>query len=327
MAKKVSKKAAKKKTARQGRKVSDLKMPENYSISKTGITQSLIKTWLFCPLAFLYVVNLFRPKKPKSPALTWGSLVHDVLEKIYNRHRIGKKITDYMINKWIDAYELEGRSMSESEFDKAKASVILTEYVRYYPEDFTRRKWLALEPTMKVMYMGFKLMGKIDGKFSVKEKIWHLETKTKSIIDSDTLQLALSFDFQNLMYILMDEKKTGQKIQGVLYNVIRNPGHRQLAGESLKEYCQRLRAEIQKNPEHFFIRFEIAYTEKDKKNFQDELMKKLSIINSMTKGELRFFKNENSCVGGRFKCDYLEACSTGVIGNNYRKEKELFPEL
>jgi len=291
-----------------------------YSMRTNGITQSLLSTWCQCPRKALFKVN--RWEGFKRDTTNFGTLVHNVLEKLYlNKSVINNNntTTTKVLGKWIDETESDAISA-------LKAMVIMVNYVKLYKSDFTTKKFEQVEQKFDIPFFGFRLLGKIDGVYRDKSgKLWIIEHKTKSQINEDDLMLKLSFDFQNLFYIICTELIYDEPVQGVLYNVIRNPAHRQGKGQSIMDFQKKLQVEIDKDHSHFFMRYEIPYTQKQKDYFQMELNEKLNAMNNQIEGGKLAYKVQGAC-SSPFKCEFLNACSSDTM-TGYSQKKELFSEL
>jgi hypothetical protein len=307
--------------------------PSDYRLGVTGITQTIFETFLRCRQCFKLTLNRYEPVGARN-ITAFGSLVHYCLDKIYsytiaNRGAIP---TEEMNREWIQDFRLNCRDdfknirEADVEILVGIAFIILCEYVLYYKEDFKEKHWEAVEQTSESMFFGSKLRRKVDGKYRIAGKKWLMETKTMSRIELDSLLLKLTFDFQNLFYVTCEElNEPDDPVEGVLYNIIRNPSSKPHAGESLQEFLQRLRGEIAKNRKHYFMRYEIPYTIKDKMQFKQELEQQLEEMAHVLVGIMPVYKNPFACVG-RFTCDFLPACSSGKL-TGYVKRKSLFPEL
>jgi hypothetical protein len=171
-----------------------------------------------------------------------------------------------------------------------------------------------------------------DGRFRDKNNgRWHIEHKNYSIVNEEVLSQHLAFDFQNLFYALADIIEFGKPLKGVLYNIIRKPQIRKK--DDLQSLAIDLRNKLTKEPDHYFVRYEIPYPIWEIEEFKKDLMYQLGELEYQLKickkiPELtlrRFYKNESACEG-RFTCDYLGACSSCHL-NGYRIRKNLFPEL
>lgn len=299
-----------------------LTIPCKNFVEKIGLTQSLMLTFQRCQREFILKVNGYRPKG-KSEKFLFGSLCHEYLDMAYS----GKKFTfakfeERFRKKKMKEYVLIDESIVESAF--ALCEVVMELYMEHYKEDFTEKKFDGVEEEFEVLFNGATLRGKKDGCFYIDKKRWLMEHKTKSRFSEDALMLKLSFDFQNLMYIHADEIEHSEAIAGVLYNLIRKPGLRKGKYESLKEFCDRVRSDIKKRPEWYFIRWEVPYTKKDKARFIVELKQKIATI-ELACARNSFYKCENACIG-MYTCDFLETCASNSLAN-LDKSDDIFPEL
>ena len=308
---------------------------KNYSLQKDGITQSMITAFLNCRMKFLLVANRWTSDS-KQKTTSFGSMFHDMLDKTYTLWIEDNRIvSSEELSLWLDEYIEEAAVKSYDKVSRADletqatlCQVIIEEYLIFYEEDFEEKRFAWAERTFDfVDEYGIRRRGKIDGKYYSNKngKPWLMEHKTKSRITEDTLMLKLSFDFQNLFYIEAEEHDTGEKIQGMLYNVIRNPGHKRKGGESLYQYGERIREDIKKRPEHFFKRYEVPYTNKDKLRFKIELGHLLKEIKNLVSGKSFPYKNQSSCITS-WSCSFLQACSSGTL-NSYKQKETLFTEL
>ena len=314
----------------------DLKFP-GHSLFKDGITQSLLSTWQACPIKFLIALNRWvDPDKGRRTG--FGSLFHQMLDNTYTYYsKTGKAPKSDLIREWIYEYaeretkkhghgSLSGKQEEEVERDKLVTRVLMEEYIDYYPKDFKRKRFDEIEKAFEVRFHGYKLKGKIDARYWIDDERWLMEHKTKSRFNWAELLLKLSFDLQNLFYILADEIENQHEVQGVLYNVVRNPSDPwRKKFTSINEYGRFLRSKVRKNPDHYFLRKEIPYSSEDKLYFRKNLLHKLQAINSLIKGETPVYPNESSCIT-QYTCDYLRACSCkSLIG--YSQKPALMNEL
>jgi hypothetical protein len=302
------------------------RFPGDYSLEKTGISQSLLTAYQACRVRFLLTLNRWHHVGGK-PATVFGSLVHDVLDKMYS----APKMPSYQqITQWVDEFQVEeGTTVDpqQMEYDKAKANAVLVLYRDHYKDDFAKKKFAGVETVFQVRFGDKVLRGKIDGTYTDKSgKLWLMEHKTKSRISEDDLFLKLAFDLQNLFYITAYEAvPEHDPVTGVLYNIIRNPGTKPRQGEVPAAYGQRITEEARKRPEYYFLRFEVPYTTPDKKRFREELEIKLDEIDDLIHGDIQVYRNE-CCCEAPYRCEYLNACASGNM-TGYVQTTHLFPEL
>lgn len=316
-------------------KISDLLVPKYFNLDKIGITQSLLSTWMMCPRRFLLAINLYTRTSSWKNTL-YGTMVHDVLDKIYTNYFF-KKVSYTGLKNLVDA-EIKNHKFDfvlnaeEKEYLKASAVAILHTYLIRYRKDFTECRFEAVEKTFEVDFHNYILRGKVDGCFRDKNKgRWNIEHKNYSKINEENMLLKLSIDLQNQFYILADLLESKEQLKGTLYNILRKPDIRKkLSPSETYKYISGL---IKENPAHYFIRYEIPYSKQDIKQFSSELWFKLTDLNSMLteckmveKNTLNiFYRNESACEAP-YKCQYLEACSSGTLCG-YTKKPKLYTEL
>jgi len=108
--------------------------------------------------------------------------------------------------------------------------------------------------------------------------------------------------------------------------MIRTPQIKQRKGETLQEYSQRLMDDIKSRPSFYFMRFSVQLSSKDKASFSSELFHlERELIDFMQHGNTTY-KNSFSCIDGYIPCEYLDACTSGVMTNYYQTDK-IFEEL
>lgn len=304
-----------------------------YTLQDVGITQSLLTKFQMCRRAWLLTIN--RWELPESGKyMGYGTMVHEVLDKMYTAVSSGEirveELPD-LITAAIDEYDL-GRAWSaaDAEMQKAKAQAILECYIIVFKKDFAELRFEAVEQQFDIKWDGIRLRGKVDGKFRDKNGgVWNMEHKNYSKIVEETLSLVLIYDLQNLFYMLADRIAHGKLLQGVLYNILRNPEVRKMDGGPAEVY-KMLKDKVMKDPRHFFIRYELPYGKPDMDQFEEELKWKLNDINDIIVAPKcqqfsRCYKNERACTAP-YTCEYIGACaSKSLLG--YRKAPSLFHEL
>lgn len=300
----------------------NLLFPPAYSVIKVGITQSALSTWKTCRRKFLYWVNRWDRIEPEKWA--YHTMMHSMLETFY------KTKSSEKVLKALGVYKLPGNP-KETEELKGTAEAMLQCYMNYYKGDLGRFKFEKVEGLFSVYFQGYKLLGKKDGVFIDGKLRWNMEHKNYSRINDDYLSKHLWFDLQNLFYILAERIESGVSVTGTLYNILRKPETRK--ERSTNELYTHIVKEIQKDPKHYFIRYEIPYSIEEIGQFENELvvsLRELSwVINTCTvapKETLSYcYKNESAC-DGKFQCPFLDACSSGTM-QGYKQRKLLFPEL
>lgn len=310
-------------------KIQDVTIPDDYDLKRDGITQSLLSDFQCCPLRFLLGINRWELVEGDR-VFEFGNIYHDILDRCFQLSRFPSKAT---LKGWLKNYSRKRKkelsSMALYEFDKqlALAEMILQEYFKHYDDEFENIQVDVPEQLFDIDFYGFRLKGKKDLRFYYynKDNVWLMEHKTKGRIEEDILEDVLNFDLQNLFYLTADDIEYEAGMKNVLYNIIRNPGHKFGKDETLEQYIERIRKFIQKDPDYFFIRYACPYTEQNKKRFVNELKIKLELLNQFMEGFIPFYRNECACKMP-FKCKYLRACSSGKLVG-YKQRDKMFPEL
>jgi hypothetical protein len=313
--------------------INTLSIPSNYSLQVQGTTQSLLGDWQTCRKRWLYEINRF--SSPEIMLKTqYGDMNHCVLERLYDDFRLGYiKYGDFIdvITETIAGYKFSKMWTEHgAEIARAKAQAVMENYIVYYKRDFDEMRLEQPEREFEIDWRGFIIRGKIDGNFRDKNGGgWNFEHKNYSWINEDLMCLTLSFDLQNLFYIIADRTEYHRVLKGTLYNILRNPTVRKKDGGPAEVY-KKLVEDIRKDPKHYFIRYEIPYTPVMISEFEGELYEKLSELQSvmLCPKDLHFckcYKNEHACERP-YRCDFINACATRtMIG--YAKNPILFPEL
>ena len=301
--------------------------PKDYDICQDGITQSLCANFLCCPLRGMLTINRWSDPA-KAMSTRFGSMFHDCLDAVYTNGISDVKKIEKLLNSYIDEHAAEWGADGKAELDAALASALFEVYIKHWKSDFSSKKFRSVERTAEAQFHEYKLRCKIDGEFSGKNagSVWLMEHKTKSRIEEETLLQKITFDFQNLFYRnIYQIEHPKVRLSGTLYNIIRKPGHKMKGGETLKQFRNRLVVEIKKDPEHFFKRYQLAYTPQDDERFTRELLQKLKWIQNLINGNVPAWRNEFACETP-YRCEFLAACSTGTM-TGYVRRKALMEEL
>jgi len=324
-----------------------------------GITQSLLSSFVDCRVQCKFSLLGWRREQTKD-SLEYGSLFHFLLETLYECIRTGS-IThsdDALVDgpwwrKTLKTWRAkmapiaDAGATQQTEFCIAQARGVWKGYVRRYPEDFDQKRWLELEGVFDVTWNGFRLRGRRDGMMRICKELWLLETKTKAQIAHDAIEGVLAYDFQNLFYITANQaellaKNEDSRIAGVKYNIIRRPNHKLKDGESLPDYSARIAEDVLVRPDHWFVRYEVAYPDSILKRHQQELLWKLRSFKQWWEFDqkhraagppdgnigmaslLETYRNEAACQK-RWYCTYIPMC--GGDKTPYNQDGILFEEL
>jgi hypothetical protein len=305
-----------------------------------GITQSTLAKFADCRVACRYSLDGWGTDAPKR-SLQFGTLMHAMLEALYGAwHAPGGPDVMTTFGAVARAHEKAAAKAGDDpkavQADLAQAKALFPAYVERWARDDAKRKWVEVEQVFDVRWNGHRLRGKVDGLFEAKDgSLWILETKTASRIDDETMSQALAFDFQSLYYCEAIEGKfgargDGRKIAGVLYNVIRVPQIGKGDDRGSDAFLARLREDVAKRPDFYFMRYEVAFPAKTRERFRIDLAAKLDVFARwMANDEDEpTFRNEQAC-RKRWNCEYLGACACGQIGpaSGHKRNRKLFSEL
>lgn len=279
-----------------------------------------------------------------SPALTFGTIAHDVIAEGYDLWRKEGVCPDNVwarvqINKASQKYKEESQAATlwgakeHTDFSLIHAQVqgTLPDYFDYWKEhDFTKKKqWAQVEQRFELRHerTGIPIRGKMDGVFIIAKELWLLETKTKSQISEANIMDTLGLDLQIAIYVwalrrLLPKYRFG----GVLYNVIRRTGTHQKVGEPIQVYENRLRMQIRRDPEHFFKRYHIDLEGSDLKAFEDQFDEMLNAFSNWCKDKMRSWTYGMPCINKYGRCRFVQICHM----NNYHpyvQREHISPEL
>jgi hypothetical protein len=311
----------------------DLILPNNVFTKKSGIglSQTIFNGYQKCDRFIYYYLNRWGLAGSESNFF-FGSLFHEMLDVFYSAGRPPKDVVEIeeelqiFISSEREKGNLDWIPRQVLEYYIALTVATIIEYFSFYRRDFIDMEFEAVEESFEVEYEGLLLTGKRDGIIKLNGEQLLFEHKTKGFIKEEIIEQKLSFDFQVMFYILSDyiEQKKKRRLEGALYNIIRKSGKRMLRNEEPNSFLKSLRKDIQKTPEHYFLRFKVLYDDSDFIVFEYELKEKLKRLKELLNGQRVPLKNESSCVDG-FGCQYLKACSSNLDG--YKQRKLISPEL
>ncbi len=306
-----------------------MKMSKFYDFARDGISQSILSGFLKCrKYAFLHLEG-YQKDGGGSYSMDFGTFFHEVKGIIYARDtRPSKQEIKLEVNRYRKKAEIKDKQMV------GIVSLLLVEYVRFWERDFTEGKWFGMESEFAIDFLGYKglMRGKRDGLRKIHGKVWLKETKTKGRISSWAIQARLPIDFQCLLYMWatwkerLKAKKKRPAPAGVVYDVIRNPGEGKKKSESLKQYLKRLKADIRKRPEFYFMRFESPIEESDLVLFEKQLTRIVKDFIKWRQGKLKTYLNPYACESVYGLCSFIEACANKNM-EPYVKREAVHNEL
>lgn len=313
-----------------------------YDPKTDGVTQGLLVSFMTCRQIQKWSLQGWS-SKGTSMALVHGDIVHNLLQDIYTDIR-KKKLRSLPSQKELLRYshslekrwEQENPKVDKITFEFKEKSFLLAEitlplYFEYWHKDFKEMQWQAVEgefaqPFPLLDGRSTILRGKRDGVFKNKGKVWLFETKNKSRIDERNLVDILPMDFQNLFYLHTLKEEIKEHPAGVLYNIIRRIGLEQRKNETSSQFALRCKKDIEKRPDWYFIRMEIAVSPKELSQFGIELHGLIEDFLNWWEGSGNHYRNTSQCETKYGRCSYLGLCS-GENFNLYIKRKKVFREL
>ena len=318
---------------------------------KDGCTQSFWKSFNSCreQTRLKFVEGWTR--RSGSLALEFGSCIHWCFSQLYKGPLPCEKDILQTLKKYDEVWRAENRittKKSDEIMDKVYglAEAVLPTYIQRWAGDWTGKyplgnpsvrpaKWAHLEGRFKVPYtfedgLVSYVQGAIDGVFDdSKEQLWQFESKTKSVIDEDEIMDTLPLDTQCLLYLWALKQLTGRMPRGVLYNVVRRPGLRLSAKESINDFFGRCKDDVQnpKRLDHYFIRYEMKIEPSELDHWEKTYLgPMMRTVRAWWEGTGEHWMEPAALSTKYGRADMYEA----IVHNNftpYRKRKVAFNEL
>lgn len=325
-----------------------------YDVFKHGFTQSMLSSFRTCPAkARFQTMGLVPVEGSVTSALTFGVMYHASIETILTMVRDGvlDEVEDAQayvsgprweedIRRQCPEYFLPTLTADEQqvvETSLAMLQPVMEGYLNECGYMFMGSEALftviSLEREFVVdLGVGIPFRGKCDGiiRRNSDGALFMLEHKTKGQFDPEALELFLCIDLQTNLYIKAAETWCdGEKITGVLYNVVRRPQLRRKAAETLTDFSSRIRSDVADRTDHYFL--ELVH-ETDREQF-DRLfaLNEVDIIRFRAwalAGEKKDQLHTHSCMAMYGTCAYLNYCASGRSNQvGLVQKSEIFPEL
>lgn len=133
---------------------------KNFTLSATTLNR-----YLNCKLSF-YFEQVLKVPTAKSSALAFGSMIHNVLEEVFEYINEHKQVPTYELVKeeferQVDRYKF---AFNERQFEKRKQQgyKVVEEYYKNYVDTWDTTKFYHLEKEMKGYFEKIPLFGKLD---------------------------------------------------------------------------------------------------------------------------------------------------------------------
>lgn len=262
--------------------------------AEDGITQSLLSRFLVCRERFkVLVVDGLKPADSFQHRLEYGQMWH-LCEECFAANKSWKNpLLEYAKSLAVKYRDQQEQVDKYYQLCKIQFPIYI-KYWRNHP-DVKKRESMWAEETFciyETLPSGreVKLRGKFDSvDWLPNERGYYLmENKTKGDINSEGLKKQLLFDLQTGFYMTALQHchklhaktlfKRNGPIKGVRYNVIRRPlgggrhSIRQKKGQTETEFYDEVRGRIESEPEFFFMRWKVEYTEDDLNRFKYQFL-------------------------------------------------------
>lgn len=310
-------------------KVSELKVPSDYSPTCQGCTNTMLGCYLTCEQKFMFRLNRLRPEGPTKGALLFGGLVHHVLARVLVD---ATKVTNLMhaLNGWMEEYrkkEEKNYKIDRQEFENYCGFVeaLIPGYLRVYKRELTARTFTYIEQHMEAMGSYFKWRGKVDALYTPVKTLWLLEHKTMGRVDEEGILFALMMDSQLRIYDMLVEANV-TALDGCLFDVIRTPQLRRKQNEPLVDFTARVRDDVQARPEHYFKQWEVKIGKRERAQFMAKLGQIEDRMMRLVSGEDKPLQNTYVCRTPARQCEYLANCATDST-RGLVQQKYVHPEL
>jgi hypothetical protein len=278
-----------------------------------------------CTKKFYYgnVLGLI-PKKTTS-ALTIGSVIHECFDSLFK----GKSKTDIL----TDIKNTFRKSQSESLDPNEQERLTIDEYTvlgmwNNYPMNEMEFEEVHPEESFKVKLDGLRgvyLTGRVDGLVKRQGKWWIREVKTTSM-DRRSFQSKASVSYQASGYIYGIEKQFNNKIEGIVYDVIKRPLLRRKVEESAMDFGERIYDDYRdpKKKEFYYDRHFSYRTSKEISEFEKDMVELAKDIR-VRKRVGNWYRNTDSCYSFNSECPYKKICwidnpDEGLINSLYERK-------
>ncbi len=320
-----------------------------------GTTFSMLNLFQECrEQTYQSYVNGFSGKKLKD-GLEFGSIWHLIQEHYYENTNqspsaVAKKVC-YAYEKWRKP------TLFKNEYENFQillgiAEMMFPLYVDFWKNDDQEIEWLEQEQKFKTPYTFEDIDGKQrtvflrgmrDGVYREDGVLGVFETKTKGQVSTTSIRDQLKADLQTLIYVTTSMIEFGEMPKKVMYNVIRRTQLRRNQTENIRDYLNRIKADIIKRPKFYFMRWNVDLVQRDIVMFRRETLDPLLRIfcqwaDSLKKiGALdgkpakRFnspfhFRNCSALVGKYGRVDMFDLLTKNSTAGYWRR-KSCFPEL
>lgn len=331
-----------------------VKKPYSFDPRVDGVTQSQIATWLECrEKARLTIIEGLTSRGASRPFIH-GNVMHGALDRQYTymmttpnpelKDAVAAvpRYVDHAVKAWRKENTTAGSEALEILEEAAALSLVIHHfYIKHWWKDDTAITWKGVEEQFKVPINVWDskgksqivwLVGKRDGEFEDKRKQpWLFETKNKGQFSAKIGEV-LPLDLQLGTYLtsLTIQKKIFPKF--VRYNLVRRPQEKRKQTETLRDFAERIGANIAKDPNHYFQRFDMELGKQELEQHMLGLEMRVQEFyrwwewSMERKGKMDLLWNGGACENKYGTCHALPVCANGDRGNHEVRSK-VHPEL
>jgi len=328
-----------------------------------GLTYSSLSRWLRCREQFvLSVMEGWTPKRISTP-LTFGTMFHLCLElQFLSPELTPDQITGIATSHVHKSLSARGALPKEDRDKVAQVkgmiTVLFPAYIEYWQWRDEDLEWIERECRFQFNHTVRRYSPRVEGSSAVRDSkdtvvplrgmrdgafrdnlgnLFLFETKTKSKIDESVLTGTLRQDFQTLLYCYSLMVEHGECPLGVLYNIVRRPSQKFGAKDTMGSFLSRIKKDVDKRPEHYFLRYNIQLTKEDIATFirctLDPMLRSfLDWYETISSDHMQRFEsqlhfmNPNALVDQYGKCDLFDLLVREARALYYCR-REPFPEL
>ena len=323
-----------------------------WDMDRDGVTQSFLHKFLTCREATRLAFVEGWTKQENGLPIEFGSCFHWVISEMIRAKKFDARSGHKFCGKYMDVWRAERGpgpvpQTTQAMMEKVLGmnEVLIPHYLQRWESDWTGKRkaqdrgfvvpkrWIATEERFQVPYkLGereIKLNGCFDGVFEdAKGKLWLIERKTKGQIDEGAIVEGLPVDIQVHFYLRALEIWLGKRPAGVVYDVVRRPGQRQGKTEKLVNLLERMSQDIEKRPDHYFIRWQFKPTRTElswmDKNFLAPVLRQVARWWDNLEDET--FVNPDALYGRYGRSDMFNPIVNGDFSGHYQRSKA-FSEL
>lgn len=289
------------------------------------LSPSMLADWMTCRQLARYRMQGIQPTAP-SQALTFGTIVHDVIgaASVLDAPGDVTGLVEAAEKRWRSANKFASADALQAlDFACLFAEAVLPSYFKYWLKKQRKWTWHKTEEWFETSIHTLDdedvtLIGRQDATFVDGKRTLLLETKTKSRYDAGILMSYIEWDLQTSVYLYALRKRSLKPpVAGVIYNLIKRPGHRGKKGETRMQLRERIREEVEETPNDWFFRFQYCPNAQQWKDAEAMLVKQVTDFVRWHRGDAPDYRNSSACENKYGVCPYLRLCATGELGADY----------